>query len=755
MKSIIMGVHRSLSGIAAAGLPCLVLTAQLFAQTDTLPPNILITLDNSGSMGTQAYAHYSWQPNTSLPLGDTLWMPASGHPDYYGYFNNDSSYNYASSRFTAAAGGTWPGWLLNWAVMSRTDVLRKVLVGGKYTVNQLYAGCNTDWYKYYIGSSPANYNRLYAAASGGNTVLTVTRTGLNPPINATLANAVVTVVAPPPFRGVINELYDKDGDGAWDGGAARLGLWLFNDAEGGHISMYINDPTLSDCINAIQYTSPQTWTPHAESFFEMLHYFGQTNRHYFNADFTTQLGGRHDPYYDTATAAMAPCTESFVLLLTDAEPTKDGNVPGYPGSAQCAHLPDAYNVGLRYNGPDEPNPPGTWPDSGTGMLDDVALYGHNTDLRPDLPGVQNVQLCCVNCFGAGSELFGSAAKAGSFTDLNGDSLPGPDTMEWDGNGDGVPDFYFQGENGWQLDTAITAAFQAITARAISAPTLADPVLLSPPDGGIIGDPTPELCWSQLAGATQYKVQVATDTLFDLCEVNYTTPAADTTYRCDSLPDGWHYWRVKSFAACDYSAWSPAWSFRIETPLAVQLSLLEACGRPGGGIAVRWRTECEQGCYQWQVERSTSAAGGFRTVATMPGGGSCNQPRTYEYIDGDIDWSVGEYYYRLAEKDMDGAVTHHGPVRGIPMRPSTFALHNARPNPARTSAAIAYQTAKPGHVTLDVYDIAGRRIDHVDEGMRQPGYYSMDWNVKGQPAGVYFYRLKAGDWQAVRKLMIVR
>ncbi len=450
---------------AAAQMPC---AAPPF-MANTVNPNLMISLDNSGSMGGRAYAKYSWRPNSSSPYGDTLWYKASApYPRYYGYFNNDSSYNYASSKFTAAAGGTWPGWLLNWACMSRTDVMRKVLIGGKYSSSQLSAQCSGTWSKYYIRSSTSNYNKFDLSVSGGISQLTVTKVGMTPPINSTLASATLSITAPSPFKGVLHQIADKDNDGTWDDNAPRFGLWIYNDNEGGHISSYINEPTLTDLVNAIQNINPETWTPLAENHFELLHYFGQTGRHYFNADFTPGIGGVKDPFYDKQLKVMIPCARSFVLLLTDGEPTEDKNIPGYTGAATCTHLPNATNVGNFYNGPSQPNPPGSWSSNGTGMLDDVALYGHTTDLRPDLPDKQNVSLCVVYCFGSGSTLLQSAAKAGAFRDINNDGLPGPDPKEWDEDNDGVPDFFFEAESGWELEEAIIKAILAIMSRAAAA-----------------------------------------------------------------------------------------------------------------------------------------------------------------------------------------------------------------------------------------------------------------------------------------------
>jgi hypothetical protein len=88
-------------------------------------------------------------------------------------------------------------------------------------------------------------------------------------------------------------------------------------------------------------------------------------------------------------------------------------------------------------------------------------------------------------------------------------------------------------------------------------------------------------------------------------------------------------------------------------------------------------------------------------------------------------------------------------------PATFGLRLCKPNPARGSTSIEYQLPKECRVALEIYSITGQLVKRFDEGMRQPGYYSVSWNTSRQPAGVYFYRLKAGSFAATRKMVVIR
>jgi hypothetical protein len=91
----------------------------------------------------------------------------------------------------------------------------------------------------------------------------------------------------------------------------------------------------------------------------------------------------------------------------------------------------------------------------------------------------------------------------------------------------------------------------------------------------------------------------------------------------------------------------------------------------------------------------------------------------------------------------------------PALPKIFALQPCRPNPARGTAEIVYQLPRTSAVTLDIYSITGQLVKRFDEGIKQPGYYSIRWDAAGHGAGVYFYRLRAGEYQSTKKLVVIR
>jgi hypothetical protein len=89
-------------------------------------------------------------------------------------------------------------------------------------------------------------------------------------------------------------------------------------------------------------------------------------------------------------------------------------------------------------------------------------------------------------------------------------------------------------------------------------------------------------------------------------------------------------------------------------------------------------------------------------------------------------------------------------------PNPFSLASVRQNSA---TVIRYELSEPGHVSLKVYDHLGREIQTLVEAEQSIGQYQMAWrgrNREGNPvaAGVYFYRMVAGETAMTRKMVVV-
>ena len=82
-------------------------------------------------------------------------------------------------------------------------------------------------------------------------------------------------------------------------------------------------------------------------------------------------------------------------------------------------------------------------------------------------------------------------------------------------------------------------------------------------------------------------------------------------------------------------------------------------------------------------------------------------------------------------------------RDLPVEPTRMLGQNY-PNPFRVETTIPYRVDQGGHVTLEVYDILGRRVTRLYDGDQPEGDYSVTFSMPDAAAGTYIYRLRVND-----------
>jgi len=93
-------------------------------------------------------------------------------------------------------------------------------------------------------------------------------------------------------------------------------------------------------------------------------------------------------------------------------------------------------------------------------------------------------------------------------------------------------------------------------------------------------------------------------------------------------------------------------------------------------------------------------------------------------------------------------------------PQGFALEQNFPNPFNPSTTIRYELPEEAMVNVTIYDMMGRQVSKLVSSRQTAGYRSTQWNAtnnKGQPvsAGVYLYRIEAGDYRQTKKMILLK
>lgn len=90
-----------------------------------------------------------------------------------------------------------------------------------------------------------------------------------------------------------------------------------------------------------------------------------------------------------------------------------------------------------------------------------------------------------------------------------------------------------------------------------------------------------------------------------------------------------------------------------------------------------------------------------------------------------------------------------------INPEEFTLHQNYPNPFNPSTEISYQLPENSLVVLKVYDLLGQEVAELVNGHQASGNHSITFNASGLSSGVYFYILRAGEFQQTRKMLLVK
>jgi hypothetical protein len=90
-----------------------------------------------------------------------------------------------------------------------------------------------------------------------------------------------------------------------------------------------------------------------------------------------------------------------------------------------------------------------------------------------------------------------------------------------------------------------------------------------------------------------------------------------------------------------------------------------------------------------------------------------------------------------------------------VNPVEYALYSNYPNPFNPETKIKYCIAKPGFVTLKVYDILGKEVATLVNGTQKEGEYEVSFNAANLTAGVYIYSLKSGVFSESKKMLLIK
>jgi hypothetical protein len=78
-----------------------------------------------------------------------------------------------------------------------------------------------------------------------------------------------------------------------------------------------------------------------------------------------------------------------------------------------------------------------------------------------------------------------------------------------------------------------------------------------------------------------------------------------------------------------------------------------------------------------------------------------------------------------------------------------------PNPFNPTTTISYQIPKDGRVTIKIFDIIGREVTTLVDEYKPSGRYSVQFDASRLASGIYFYSIRSGNYNAVKKMSLIK
>ena len=88
-------------------------------------------------------------------------------------------------------------------------------------------------------------------------------------------------------------------------------------------------------------------------------------------------------------------------------------------------------------------------------------------------------------------------------------------------------------------------------------------------------------------------------------------------------------------------------------------------------------------------------------------------------------------------------------------PKSFDLSQNFPNPFNPSTIISYSLPSSSDVKLIIYNSIGQAIKVLENGFKNAGNYSVNFNASDIPSGIYFYKLEAGQFSQIKKMILLK
>jgi len=194
-------------------------------------------------------------------------------------------------------------------------------------------------------------------------------------------------------------------------------------------------------------------------------------------------------------------------------------------------------------------------------------------------------------------------------------------------------------------------------------------------------------------------------------------------------------------------------------LPVELTTFAATAT-SDNIQLNWTTATEIDNYGFEILRQACLPEGkaqndrWSLLGFVEGHGNSNSPKEYSFVDESV--FPGFYQYRLKQIDTDGSFAYSEIIEiQFGVVPTKYVLEQNYPNPFNPTTVISYSIPTASNVSVKVFDVLGNLITTLVNQNQEAGNYKINFNSGGLSNGVYFYKIQAGSFIAINKMLLLK
>ncbi len=264
-----------------------------------------------------------------------------------------------------------------------------------------------------------------------------------------------------------------------------------------------------------------------------------------------------------------------------------------------------------------------------------------------------------------------------------------------------------------------------------------------------------LIWNKVNYADTYSCQIANDSNFNQIMINDTI-IIDTIKQITLAIHGKkHYWKIRANNSGGSSQWSNTWNFLTILPSPNELA---AIPNLLNSITLTWKDK-SNGEVGFILERNQDSTN-YSVIDTT-------QSNDTVYVDTNVEKNR-TYYYKIKSFTYDCESDYSNETSAMVTKinkdelPKEYSLSQNFPNPFNPVTSIQFTVgnspageAGKQNVSLKVFDVLGREVAVLINEKKEPGTYTVKFDASQLGSGIYIYRIKANNFSASRKLVLLR